>query len=73
MPEGNVFDALLQGKFSIVTPTALYSKEAMDKYVDFDEFEKAGFLYEDLPTWLELSKHVKFKFLKDSYVHVQGD
>ena len=66
MPEGNVFNDLLQGKFSIVTPTALYSKEAMDKYVDFDEFEKAGFLYEDLPTWLELSKHVKFKFLKDS-------
>ncbi|HKC35782.1 MAG TPA: glycosyltransferase, partial [Chitinophagaceae bacterium] len=66
MPEGDVFTALLQGKFSIVTPTALYSKEAMDKYVDFDEFEKAGFLYEDLPTWLELSNHVKFKFLTDS-------
>ena len=66
MPEGNVFEALLQGQFSIVTPTALYSKEAMEKYVDFEEFEKAGFLYEDLPTWLELSKHVKFKFLKDS-------
>jgi glycosyltransferase involved in cell wall biosynthesis len=66
MPEGEVFESLLQGKFSIVTPTALYSKEAMDKYVDFAEFERAGFLYEDLPTWLELSKHVKFKFLKDS-------
>jgi glycosyltransferase involved in cell wall biosynthesis len=66
MPEGNVFNALLAGEFSITTPTALYSKEAMDKYVDFEEFEKAGFLYEDLPTWLELSKHVKFKFLKDS-------
>ena len=66
MPEGNVFELLLQGKFSIITPTALYLKEAIDKYVDFDEFEKAGFLYEDLPTWLELSKHVKFKFLRDS-------
>jgi len=66
MPEGNVFEALLQGQFSIVTPTALYSKAAMDKYVDFDEFEKAGFLYEDLPTWLALSKHVKFKFLKEA-------
>ncbi len=66
MPEGDVFEALIQGRFSITTPTALYSKAAMDKYVDFTEFEKAGFLYEDLPTWLELSKHVKFKFLKDS-------
>jgi len=66
MPEGDVFYALLQGKFSIVTPTALYTKKAMDQFVDFNEFEKAGFLYEDLPTWLELSKHVKFKFLADS-------
>jgi glycosyltransferase involved in cell wall biosynthesis len=66
MPEGEVFESLLQGKFSIVTPTALYTKEAMDKFVDFDEFEKAGFLYEDLPTWLALSRHVKVKFLKDS-------
>jgi hypothetical protein len=66
MPEGDVFEALLTGRFSIITPTALYSKAAMDKYVDFIEFEKACFLYEDLPTWLELSKHVKFKFLKDS-------
>jgi hypothetical protein len=38
----------------------------MDKYVDFKEFEKAGFLYEDLPTWLELAQHVKFKFMPDS-------
>ena len=66
MPEGDVFTDLVLSKFSITTPTALYSKAAMDKYVDFDEFERAGFLYEDLPTWLALSKHVKVKFLKDS-------
>jgi glycosyltransferase involved in cell wall biosynthesis len=66
MPEGDVFNDLLLSRFSITTPTALYSKAAMDKYVDFNEFENAGFLYEDLPTWLELSKHVKVKFLKDS-------
>ena len=47
MPEGDVFEALLLSKFSITTPTALYTKAAMDKYVDFDEFERAGFLYED--------------------------
>jgi glycosyltransferase involved in cell wall biosynthesis len=66
MPEGNVFEALLTGRFSIITATALYTKAAMDKWVDFNEFENAGFLYEDLPTWLELSSHVKVKFLKDS-------
>jgi len=66
MPEGDVFEDLILGRFSIITPTALYSRAAMDKYVDFDEFERAGFLYEDLPTWLELSKHVKVKFLQDS-------
>jgi glycosyltransferase involved in cell wall biosynthesis len=66
IPEGDVFEALLTNQFSITTPTALYTKAAMDKYVDFNEFEKAGFLYEDLPTWLELAKHVKFKYLADS-------
>jgi glycosyltransferase involved in cell wall biosynthesis len=66
MPEGDVFEDLILSKFSITTPTALYLKAAMDKYVDFAEFESAGFLYEDLPTWLALSKHVKVKFLKDS-------
>ena len=66
MPEGDVFEALLASKFSITTPTATYTKSAIDKYVDFNEFEKAGFLYEDLPTWLALSKHTKVKFLKDS-------
>ena len=55
MPEGDVFHALLASRFSVITPTALYTKEAMDKYVDFEEFEKAGFLYEDLPTWLTLT------------------
>ena len=66
MPEGALFEDLLLGRFSIITSTAMYSKDAMEKYVDFDEFRKAGFLYEDLPTWLALANHVKFKFLKDS-------
>lgn len=66
MPEGALFEDLLLGRFSIITSTAMYSKEAMDKHVDFDEFRKAGFLYEDLPTWLALANHVKFKYLADS-------
>jgi glycosyltransferase involved in cell wall biosynthesis len=66
IPDGDVFEALLTNQFSITTPTAVYTKAAMDKYVDFNEFEKAGFLYEDLPTWLELAQHVKFKFMPDS-------
>ncbi len=49
MPEGDVFEALIQGRFSITTPTALYSKAAMDKYVDFTEFEKAAFYMKICP------------------------
>jgi glycosyltransferase involved in cell wall biosynthesis len=66
IPEGDVFNELLTGKFFIFTGSACYPKEVIDKYVSFDEFEKADFMYEDLPTWLELAKNVKFKYLPDS-------
>jgi glycosyltransferase involved in cell wall biosynthesis len=66
IPEGDVFKELLTGKFFIFTGSACYSKEVVEKYVNFNEFEKADFLYEDLPTWLELAKNVKFKYLSDS-------
>ena len=66
VPEGDVYKDLVLSKFFIFTGSTCFSKEAIDKYVNFDEFEKADFMYEDLPTWLELAKHVKFKYLPDS-------
>ncbi|MEO8404385.1 MAG: glycosyltransferase, partial [Chitinophagaceae bacterium] len=66
IPDGDVFTAILTGKFFIFTGSACYRKAAVDQYIDFDEFENSGFMYEDLPSWLELSKHVKFKYLDDA-------
>lgn len=66
IPSGDVFEAFLTSQFFIFTVTACFTKEAIEKYVDFDEFIKADFMYEDLPTWLALSRNVKVKYLNDS-------
>lgn len=66
IPSGNVFEDFIAGKFFVFTVTACYTRKALEKYVDFEEFIRAGFGFEDLPTWLTLAKHVKFKYLPDS-------
>lgn len=66
IPEGYVFESLLTRSFSISALTACYVKKYVDQYVDFDEFLKEGFVYEDYPTWVELSRHTKFKYLAES-------
>lgn len=65
IPEGDVFEDIVTGKFFIYTCSACYRKADVDQYISFDEFENNDFMYEDLPTWLELSKHVKFKYLDE--------
>ncbi len=64
--DGNVFDALLTHRFYINALTACYIKSYVDRFVDFDEFTALHFEAEDYPTWLELSRHTKFKYLGDS-------
>jgi hypothetical protein len=57
---------LLTRKFEISALTACYTKKYIDDFVDFEEFRRAGLAYEDYPTWLELSRHTKFKYLDES-------
>jgi glycosyltransferase involved in cell wall biosynthesis len=64
--EGFVFDKLIAGDFAIKALTVCFRRADFDKYVDFEEFVRAGFKYEDLPTWLELSRHGKFKYFPES-------
>lgn len=66
MVDGNVFEALLTSRFFIIPITACFRKSLFDAYVSFDEFRKAGFTHEDLPTWLELSRQSLFKHLPES-------
>jgi len=64
--DGDVFNDMIIGKFFLSTLTVCFRKELFDKYVDINEYIRAGFIYEDLPTWLELARHTKFKYLPDS-------
>jgi glycosyltransferase involved in cell wall biosynthesis len=64
--DGDVFEALLTHRFYINALTACYRKELVDQFVDYDEFIRRKFEAEDYPTWLELAKHTKFKYLPDS-------
>lgn len=63
---GDVFEAIIAGKYSIGTLTVCFNRELFNEYVDINEYIKAGFIYEDLPSWLELSRRTKFKYLPDS-------
>ncbi len=64
--DGEVFEALLTSRFFINALTVCFRKELLDKHVDFAQFEAAGFNYEDLPTWLELSRHTLVKYMDES-------
>jgi glycosyltransferase involved in cell wall biosynthesis len=61
--DGAVFEDLIAGTYYLSTLTVCFKKSLFDEFVDINEFIKAGFIYEDLPTWLELSKRTKFKYL----------
>lgn len=64
--DGEVFEDLIAGKFYLSTLTVCFRKDLFDCYVDINKYIDAGFIYEDLPTWLELSRHTKFKYLPES-------
>lgn len=66
IPSGDVFEAFLTNKFFIFTVTGVFSKAAIEKYVDLDEFIRVDFMYEDLPTWLALSYNTKVKYMNES-------
>lgn len=68
IPSGEVFESFFTSKFFIFTCSACYTRSAIEKYVNFDEFIQADFMYEDLPTWIELSKNIKFKYLEDATI-----
>lgn len=65
-PQGNLFTQLLHGCF-ITAPTTCYRSELL-QYVDFEEFQRFGFIMEDYPMWLTFSLHTKFYHLKRATV-----
>ncbi len=61
-PEPDTFTQLLRGCF-ITAPTACYRADLL-QYVDWDVFQRRGFIMEDYPMWLTFSLYKKFYHLK---------
>ena len=61
-PQEDTFTQLLHGCF-ITAPTVCYRASLLE-YVDFNEFQRLGFIMEDYPMWLTFSLHTKFFHLK---------
>lgn len=61
--DGYIFEDLIAGKYFLNTLTVCFRKSLFDEFVNIDEFLKAEFIYEDLPSWLELSVRTQFKYL----------
>ena len=61
-PQEDTFTQLLHGCF-ITAPTVCFRSSLLE-YVDFDEFQRLGFIMEDYPMWLTFSLHTKFFHLK---------
>ena len=61
-PQDDTFTQLLHGCF-ITAPTVCYRASLLE-YVDFDEFQRQGFIMEDYPMWLTFSLHTKFFHLQ---------
>jgi glycosyltransferase involved in cell wall biosynthesis len=64
--DGHVFEALLTSRFFIFSLTTCFRRSLYEKHIDFEDYFRHGFIYEDLPTWLELSTKTKFKYLPES-------
>ena len=65
IPEGSIFTQIIIENNFIYALTACYRTELFRKHVNIDEFIENGFLTEDLPLWIELSRVTKFHYLDD--------
>ena len=62
----NPFNGILTGDYSIFTCSVMVRTSLYMKSIDTDIFNNPKNLQGDLPAWLEMAKHCKFKYLKDS-------
>jgi len=61
------YHALMKNNFILASSTCTRA-ESYRKYIDIEDFIKHGFAMEDLPMWLEFSKHSKIGYLPESTV-----
>jgi len=63
-PGGDVFPLTWKGGV-YATPSTLFFKSDLLKFVDFEEFLRRNFFVEDVPLQAILSKHTKFGYIPD--------
>lgn len=61
-PSGSLYDILFRGNV-IGAGTAMFRKYIFDQYVDLDSYIACGFMMEDYPMWLAMSRVSKFQYL----------
>lgn len=67
IPEGNIYDELLDPEnYLIRTPTAVFRKELLDRYVDYELLREKGWVQADLYQWLSLARYTKIKYMPES-------
>lgn len=64
IPKGDIFEDLLINN-PIATLTVCARTDVLKKVVDFELFEKKGFLSGDLPLWLGMSLHGKIHYIDE--------
>lgn len=73
--EGDIYRTLMiQGNF-IAAGTVMFRRDLFNTYCSIDRYISLGFMMEDYPTWLELSRHTLFKYIPEStfsYVYAPG-
>ncbi len=62
----NPFYSLLTGGYAIFTSSVVVRKDLLLKSIETDIYKNPKNLQGDLPAWLEMAQHCKFKYLKDS-------
>lgn len=73
--EGDIYSTLLMRGNFIAAGTVMFRKDLFNTYCSVDRYISLGFMMEDYPTWLELSRHTLFRYIPEStfsYVYAPG-
>ena len=67
VPDGFVFDQLLQNGNFIYAVTACFRNDIFKQHISINEFIENKFMMEDLPIWIELARITKVHFFKETF------
>ncbi len=62
-----LFERLLLGNF-LIASSVCFRADLFKQHIDLKKFRDLGFLMEDYPSWLELARYTKFKYLNECLI-----